>query len=110
MIGSEKQIAWANEIKAKIEAEAKPLYGKAECFDRILTLILSIDNAKFWIDYRDRNLRSLLGSLSREGLRIKGLDYSNTIKCDATYTVTETWTEIVSDGKGGHTETKSKTW
>ena len=110
MKGTAKQIKWATEIQTKVAAEAQPLIGKAAHYDRIINLILSIDEASFWIDYRDSDFRSLLSSLSKGGLRNKGNGYSNLIKVDAAYTVTETWTEIIQDGKGGHYETKSKIW
>lgn len=110
MKGSEKQIKWANQIQAKIAEQAKAYLGRNEKIDKAVNKILSIDNASFWIDYRDYDINLMLSSLQREGLRNRGFGYSNNIKIDRTYTITETWTEIVSDGKGGHKETKSKVW
>lgn len=110
MIGSARQIEWATEIKAKIAAEAQQSLGKSEKYDRVINHILSIEHASFWIDYRDYSFRTLLTSLQQPGLSNKGFVHSNNIKIDSFFTITETWTEIIPDDKGGHYETKTKTW
>jgi len=111
MKGSEKQINWANDIQAKLVASAQPLLGKNPHADRAINLILAIEESKFWIENRDSDWRYLLTCLYSSGLRNKGSEYSNTIKADkATHVITEAWEVIVSDGKGGHKETKTKTW
>ena len=110
MKGSAKQIAWAEKIQEEKADAAKSIMGKNQAADRVINSILAIDNACFWIDYRNYEWRTMLSSLQREGLRVKGLDHSNIIKIDKSMTITETWEEIVQDGKGGYMETKSKVW
>ncbi len=110
MQGSEKQIKWAQDIKAKMTEEAQNYLGKVEAYDVVINKILSIDHAEFWIDYRDYSLQHILQSLP-SGIRVKGFGFSNTLKADKkTLELTETWDEIVADGKGGHKVTKSKIW
>ena len=111
MKGSEKQINWANDIKATFVASAQSLLGKNPHADRAINLILSIDDSNFWITYRENDWRFLLNSLYSTGLSNKGSGYSNNIKADkTTHIIAETWETIVSDGKGGHKETKIKIW
>jgi len=110
MKGSEKQSKWANDIQAKMAKEAENYLGKVAAYDVIINKILSIDHAEFWIDYRDYSLQYILQSLPT-GIRVKGLGFRNTLKADPkTLELTETWEEIVPDGKGGHKVTKTKIW
>lgn len=83
MKGSEKQIVWAEEIKAKIAAEIAPLRGRGAHFDKMMDFILSIEDSRFWIDYRDYSLKTMLSSLVKSGLQTKGFDYAETAKSDA---------------------------
>jgi hypothetical protein len=111
MKGSDKQISWANDIRANLETSAQAIIGKNQHADRAIAAILSIDEATFWIDNKDSNWQYLLNSLYSCGLQNKGREYSNILKADkATHIITETWEVIVSDGKGGHKETKTKIW
>ena len=111
MKGSQKQIAWANDIQATFAESAKTLLGRNADADRAINLILAIDEAQFWIEYRYNTWRDLLRCLYSQGLNLKGSEYSNTIKADkVTHAVTETWQVMVNDGKGGHKETKTKAW
>jgi hypothetical protein len=82
MIGSEKQIAWANDIKAKIEAEAANYLGKKEAADKMIAFLLSIEYAAFWIENRDDDFRYLFTKLYKNGLMIKGSEFSDCAKCD----------------------------
>jgi hypothetical protein len=82
MKGSQKQIEWAEKIKANIEAEAKPYKGKKAAYDKMIDFILSIDSASFWIDYRSQDFKSLMTDLYKGGLLIRGNDFSDCAKCD----------------------------
>ena len=69
LTGSEKQVAWANDIRAKaITALCK---FAVATFKRELPaadverLVNSQPNAKFWIDNRDMNTASLIKTLSK---------------------------------------------
>ncbi len=111
MQGSKKQIKWATDIQTKMAKEAENYLGKKATYDILINKILGIDYSEFWIDYRDYSLQHLLQSLPTTGLRTKGLGFSNTLKADReTLQLTESWDEIVSDGKGGHKITKTKIW
>lgn len=84
MQGTEKQIRWANDIKAKIEKQAEAFRARAKNDEahKIIDFILSIDSASFWIDYRDSDFGQLLHNLARHGLRIKGFDFADNAKMD----------------------------
>jgi len=52
---------------------------------------------------------TMLNEIARGNLRTRGDGYDHTAKFDqATGAITVTWEEIVSDGKGGHKETKEE--
>jgi hypothetical protein len=82
MKGSQKQIEWAEKIKANIEAEAKQYRGRKEAYDKMIDFILSIDNASFWIDHRDYGFKTLMTDLYKGGLLIRGTEFSDCAKCD----------------------------
>lgn len=84
MQGTEKQVKWANDIKAKIEEQAEAFRARAknESAHKVIDFILSIDSASFWIDYRDNDFSNLLHNLATCGLRIKGLDFADNAKMD----------------------------
>lgn len=71
LTGSEKQIAWATEIRGKIASQANETAEKAESFRETkpenytqaidtLDAIMQRTSAKFWIDYRTMTLRDLM--------------------------------------------------
>lgn len=114
MNGSEKQITWANEIKAGKNFGAWAGKGKDAAanatIDKAIAFIGSIDNAAFWIDNRDRSEQAIMTDLFAGRLQIKGSSSGAKAKIDsATGQVTITEKMIVQDGKGGHYETVTKT-
>ena len=107
MKGSEKQIKWAEDIKQEITSS----WGLANITppgQKAIDFISGIDDARFWIDNKSNNGLALLQSLAAGHLRVKGSGYSNVAKITPDGIITETWDEIVSDGKGGHKETRTK--
>ncbi len=74
MNGSEKQIKWAEEIKAAKAEEFAKLYKavRNDIGTKAISYIESNDNVAFWIDNRDRKVADLLNQLCRGGLAIKG--------------------------------------
>lgn len=112
MNGSDKQVAWAIEIKESKAEQFAILRSKviSPIGTKALDFIESLDNAAFWIDNRDRRPMEMLTSLLRGGLSIKGNQFSEKATIDqATGTITITSTAIVQDGKGGHYETTTRT-
>lgn len=108
MKGTEKQVEWAEDIKAKITANNFGMETITKVGQKAIDYISSIDDAKFWIDNRDKLGVHLLQDIAKGRLRIKGNGYSHTAQITPDGTITVTWTEIVHDGKGGHKETRSK--
>lgn len=110
MIGSEKQIKWAEDIKAgkdfeelRIRCNGHPLGIKA------IEFVENIRDAKFWIDSRNMTAEQMLAALmGGAGLKVKGSYNSHTAKMAEDGTITVTWKEIVQDGKGGHYATRSE--
>ena len=108
MRGTEKQIKWAEDIREKIMADFDALKLN-EIGKKAVDYISDIEEAEFWIDHRDCQGLTLLQMLSKGTLRVKGLGYGHTAKIDPQDgRITMTWEEIVSDGKGGHKETRTK--
>jgi len=108
MKGTAKQIKWAEYIKEKISANNYGMATLTEAGQKAVDYIDNIENASFWIDYRDYSGVSLLQSLASGTLRVKGFSFSNTAKITPEGTIIESWDEIVPDGKGGHKETRTK--
>lgn len=112
MNGSEKQIKWADEIKAGKAEQFATLRSKviSPIGTRALDFIESLDSASFWIDNKDRSAMEMLTSLLRGGLSTKGSQSSERATMDqATGIITITSKAIVQDGKGGHYETTTRT-
>jgi len=113
MKGSDKQILWARDIKAKIDFDA--LIGKGRnaeanrIIEKAVTYIENNDNAAFWIDYRGRTAMDLCSELMSRGLQIRGFGFDHRAKMALDGTITVTWKVIVQDGKDGHYELRSKT-
>ncbi len=112
MKGSEKQVAWAEDIKKNFVESAKTelLLGKVKAFDKLYEKIMSIEYAEFWIDIRKDSWRDVLYQLQKGVLAVRGRNYSNRLQSDRNFVLTETWQEIINDGKGGYEETFTKTW
>lgn len=105
MIGSVKQIKWAEDIKAgKIEKfnEIKS-HAKVPAGVKLIDYILGQEQASFWIDYRGMTPGEMLHMILTNGLMIG----NTTAKANQSEIVI-TWDEIVQDGKGGHMEKRSK--
>ena len=106
MNGSEKQIKWAEDIKAgKIEKfnEIKS-HAKLPAGVKLIDYILGQEQASFWIDYRGMTPGEILHLILTSGLMIG----NTTAKANQSEIVI-TWDEIVQDGKGGHLEKKQNT-
>lgn len=84
MNGSEKQIKWAEEIKANINVEKFLGKGKDENGNEIIRkaveFVNSIEDARFWIDYRNKSAMQILTALMESGLQVKGFDFETRIK------------------------------
>lgn len=97
MEGTEKQVQWAEKIKAALNVE--DYKGKSPMMDIAIDFFEGIEDAGWWIEHKGMGLKSLCLQL------MKGLRVGN-----ATYTlskngkITKKWREIVNDGKGGHYE------
>ena len=112
MIGSEKQIAWAEKIKAGMEDDFAAIMDQVsgnEHAVKTIEFIQNIEHASFWISYRKNVPTDMLREICSKGLRLRGNEYSHKATVDQTTgKITITWTEIVSDGKGGHKETMAE--
>jgi len=96
MKGSDKQIKWAEEIRASIagrlpDMTSNPIADKAKQY------VLAIDRAEFWIDHRDVEPITLLRMMvTGDGLEAGDRYQRIRAKLDAkTGTITETY----SDGR-----------
>jgi hypothetical protein len=112
MLGSQKQIKWAEDIRqGKLEdfakLEARALNGIAH---KAISYIRDNEQASFWIDYRTASAADMLRSLLTGGISVWGFNFDRKAKLDPqTGTITVTWEEIVNDGKGGHKEVRKQT-
>jgi hypothetical protein len=111
MIGSDKQIKWAESIRAN-QAEAfsklRAIAIKSPIALKAVNFVEHIDNASFWIDHRQYSAERMIDLLLTVGLQIKGFAFGNVAIMDTkTGVITETWEQIVPDGKGGHKEMRS---
>jgi len=112
MNGSEKQIKWANDIiNSKQEAFAKfEQAAKNDIARKAIAYIRNNQNAAFWIDYRDTTVTDMVRALLGGTLSIYGYNFDHTAKLDSTTgVITESWEEIVNDGKGGHKAKRTRT-
>lgn len=111
MKGSAKQVAWAEDIKAKLKDGFEDFKARAKnaAADKIIDFIQNQEDARFWITYRNYTAQMLIMTILKEGLQIKGNEYSHNATATQDGTITITWKEIVADGKGGCEETKTKT-
>ena len=88
MIGTEKQIAWATEIKKDFEfafiamAEKVPGTHKA-MFDKCRDAIMGIEYSAFWIENKDfaspAGIENLCSKLVAGTLKHRGSEYSDTL-------------------------------
>lgn len=81
--GSEKQIAWAEKIRAekladwekeKVEMEGKHNQKYIQDFTEAAERILSIENASNWIDLKDRSLTALVMADMKKKLYLYCID------------------------------------
>ena len=112
MKGTEKQIKWAEAIKATMKQDFDAIRTQFEgnaIAIKAIDFVQGLDWATYWIDNRNSNPMAMLNEIAQGNLRTRGDGYSHTAKFDqATGAITVTWEEIVSDGKGGHKETKEE--
>ena len=84
MNGSEKQIKWANEIKAEINMQQLIGNGRDEksnvLISKVVEFVENIEDANFWIDYRNQSAVGIASQLMGRGLQIKGNNYKTRIK------------------------------
>lgn len=104
--GSEKQISWAEDIKASLtfdNVKDHPVITKAK------ELIMANDDANWWINNRNRTGYDMIRAMLTGGLMIsnRGNAKFAEIAHDGS-SITITWTEIVSDDKGGHEEDRKE--
>lgn len=96
MKGSEKQIQWAEDIKSKMDLSTDGLTQRGK---EIVDWVKKIDDAKWWIDNRDvKSSKKAIEALIA-GTFINGKLHVLNPK---TGKIVKKWSEIVSDGKGGH--------
>ncbi len=77
LTGSEKQIAWAESIRAEKQAELERLVEQAakssptpeqrQQFNDAIAAVLAETAASWWIDNRDRTARQIVGEKIKEG-------------------------------------------
>lgn len=112
MNGSQKQIKWAEDIKASKDFSKFLGKGRNEQANAIIakavSFIESNDNAAFWIEYQDSSEMEMLNGLMTSGLLVKGWQFDHRATMAQDGTITITWEEIVQDGKGGHKETRTR--
>ena len=110
MNGSEKQIKWAEDIKAsKMERFNLMREHGNEMGVKAIDFILNQPNASFWIDYRLNSPDEMIRKLCTTGLEIYGGSFSHSAVLDPrTGVVTITRDELIQDGKGGHIEKRSE--
>lgn len=112
MLGSQKQIKWAEDIRNGKLADFEKLGQRAlnEIAHKAISYIRDNEQASFWIDYRTVSAADMLRSLLTTGISVWGFNFDRKATIDPkTGTITITWKEIVQDGKGGHEEVRSKT-
>lgn len=67
LTGSEKQIKWANDIRAQKLADILNTYGTSKEFlDVLYPLVNKITESKFWIDNRSSLLSQLLAKIGKQ--------------------------------------------
>jgi len=112
MRGTEKQIKWAAEIKATMKPDFDAIRTQFEgnaIATKAIDFVQGLDWASFWIDNRSSNPMTMMNEIAQGKLRTRGNGYGHTANFDqATGAITVTWTEIISDGKGGHKEEKKE--
>jgi hypothetical protein len=113
MKGSPKQVKWANDIRESKNFDKFIDSARSEAAKVIVTkavnFVKGIDNAKFWIDYRNSSEMDIFNSLMTGGLKVNGHNNSRTAKMAQDGAITITEKVIVQDGKGGHYETRTET-
>jgi len=104
MKGSEKQIKWAEDIKAE-KAELFEIlrqHVRNEIGTKALDYIQDNEYATFWIDHRNHTPMIMLKSLLTGRFEVKGASFDRKAQIDPdTGVITETWTEMVRDGDRG---------
>lgn len=95
MNGSEKQVKWAEEIKATKNFDQFIKNAKGSKMETFVTnaanFVKNIESAAFWIEYRDYSEIRILDSLAKGNLKINGFSENATagISQSGEITVTE---------------------
>lgn len=95
MNGSQKQVKWAEDIKASKNFDQFVTAARNEQAKIIVTkavdFVKNIESASFWIDYRDYAEMDIFNSLMRGNLKVNGLGENATAKMspDGEITITE---------------------
>lgn len=100
--GSEKQIKWAEDIKASLTFDGvldHPATKKA------MEMILNIERATWWINNRERSGYDMIRAMLTGGLYVDG-GLAEIVKDGSKITLTSR--VIISDDRGGHVEDKIK--
>lgn len=93
MKGSDKQIKWAEDIKASKAADFASLRSKVRDPKGIKAMdyVEAIDWAAFWIEYEKMSAMQIMNVLLRSGLLIKGWQFQDKATMDqATGVITVT--------------------
>ena len=96
MNGSEKQVKWAEEIKASKASEVIDLKSRAKnpVAVKAVEYLENNEEAAFWIDNRTSTFDEMFRQLISGGIYTKGSQYDNKAKLDPkTGIITETWTD-----------------
>jgi hypothetical protein len=105
MKGTEKQIKWAEDIKAKMNFNELKTKAINPMVAKGVNFVEAIENAEFWILYRDHAAGDIVRDLFKGGILVRGAGYTDKAKADVTTgIITTTKEKIIDDGKGGHIE------
>jgi hypothetical protein len=81
LTGSEKQIKWANDIRAKVQDDFdnfKTALKDNPAAIKGIEFIENIESSRFWIDHKDFDAQGLLVLFSGElGLDFRGIEYAD---------------------------------
>lgn len=96
LTGSEKQIKWAEDIRAKADWSTEGLTPRGK---EIVDWTKGINDSKWWIENRDlKSTRDVISALTA-GTFINGKLH---VLDQKTGRIIKKWSDIISDGKGGY--------
>ena len=82
MNGSEKQIIWAEQIKAEKAAELAAKNITNPVMKKGIEFLMSIDSAEFWIDFKEMSSVAMVMDLFKGGLFLRGRNFSDCVKME----------------------------